>query len=109
MRPLRCAANQLLLRRADVLAGVWHGVNEDLAATFPSLRSKLVVVPGPLTRYATLTTMAGEPEGLSWPDDGIPLVSVGHDHARKDHHTLVHAVAHAHRMVGPWGRTGPGR
>ncbi|WP_052667080.1 glycosyltransferase [Nitriliruptor alkaliphilus] len=101
MRGLRDRLNALVLPRADALIGVSGGVAEDLVSTFPALRGRVHVVPEPLTRYADLARLAAEPVDHPWFDDGVPVVtSVGHVHPRKDHRTLVRAMARVRDSAG---------
>lgn len=101
-RPARLVANRLLLPRADVVVGVSQGVVDDLGETFPALLGKLAVVPSPLTRYDELWRMADEPVDHPWFREQVPIVTtVGHVHPRKDHRTLVRAMARVRDVAGP--------
>jgi glycosyltransferase involved in cell wall biosynthesis len=98
---VRDGINRFSLPRADVIAGVSGGVVEDLAHTFPALGGKLMVLPPPLTRYAELATLSAEAVDHPWFADDVPVVvTVGHVHARKDHRTLVRAMAHIRDVAG---------
>jgi glycosyltransferase involved in cell wall biosynthesis len=102
LRPLRDLVNRLVLPRADVIAGVSGGVVEDLGATFPALAGMLTVLPPPLTRYERLDALAAAPVDHPWFADDVPIVvTVGHVHARKDHQTLVRAMARVLDVAGP--------
>lgn len=102
LRPARDAVNRLLLPRADVIAGVSGGVVDDLATTFPALRGRLAILPPPLTRLRDLEQLAREPVDHPWFDDDVPVVStVGHVHPRKDHRTMVRAMARVREIAGP--------
>jgi glycosyltransferase involved in cell wall biosynthesis len=102
-RRARDLLNAVLLPRADAIIGVSDGVVEDLAATFPRLRDRLALVPSPLTRYRDIQQLASETVDHPWFDDGaIPVVTtVGHVHPRKDHRTLVRAMARVRDVLGP--------
>ncbi len=102
LRPLRDVVNRLVLPRADVLAGVSGGVVEDLQATFPPLRGRVALLPPPLTRYHDLEWLAAEPVDHPWFGDRVPIITtVGHVHPRKDHRTLVRAIARVREVAGP--------
>jgi glycosyltransferase involved in cell wall biosynthesis len=102
LRRVRDTVNRLVLPRADVIAGVSGGVTEDLARTFPVLDGQLTVLPPPLTRYGRLEALAAEPVDHPWYADDVPVVvTVGHVHARKDHRTLVRAMARVRDVAGP--------
>lgn len=102
LKPLRDRLNATLLPRLDVLAGVSPGVVDDLACSFPRVRDRLVVLPPPLVRYEQLGAMAAEPVDHPWFEGEVPvIVTVGHVHARKDHVTLVRAMAHLRDRAGP--------
>jgi glycosyltransferase involved in cell wall biosynthesis len=102
LRRVRDGINRLVLPRADVIAGVSGGVVDDLARTFPALTGKLTVLPPPLTRYDQLDALAAAPVDHPWFADDVPIVvTVGHVHARKDHRTLVRAMARVRDVVGP--------
>jgi glycosyltransferase involved in cell wall biosynthesis len=102
LRPVRDAVNRLVLPRADVVAGVSGGVVDDLARTFPALDGKLAVLPPPLTRYDQLDALASAPVDHPWFADDVPIVvTVGHVHPRKDHRTLVRAMARVRDVAGP--------
>jgi glycosyltransferase involved in cell wall biosynthesis len=99
---LRRTVNRLLLPRADVIAGVSGGVVDDLEATFPALAGRVALLPPPLTRYADIARLAAEPVDHPWFDDDVPVVTtVGHVHPRKDHRTLVRAMARLRDVAGP--------
>jgi glycosyltransferase involved in cell wall biosynthesis len=102
-RRARDLVNAALLPRADAIVGVSDGVMEDLAHTFPRLRTRLAMVPEPLTRYRDIHQLAVEPLDHPWfNDDGIPVVTtVGHVHPRKDHRTLIRAMARVRDVLGP--------
>jgi glycosyltransferase involved in cell wall biosynthesis len=102
-RRVRDLVNAALLPRAETILGVSEGVVEDLAHTFPRLRTRLTMVPPPLTRYREIQQLADEPLDHPWfGDDGIPIVTtVGHVHPRKDHRTLVRAMARVREVLGP--------
>jgi glycosyltransferase involved in cell wall biosynthesis len=102
LRRVRDAANALVLPRADVIAGVSGGVVDDLAATFPALVGKLTVLPPPLTRYDQLAALAAGRVDHPWFSEDVPIVvTVGHVHPRKDHRTLVRAMARVRDVAGP--------
>jgi glycosyltransferase involved in cell wall biosynthesis len=102
LRRVRDGVNRLVLPRADVIAGVSGGVVDDLAATFPALEGKLTVLPPPLTRYGQLDALAAAPVDHPWFADEMPIVvTVGHVHPRKDHRTLVRAMARVRDVAGP--------
>jgi glycosyltransferase involved in cell wall biosynthesis len=102
LRRVRDGVNRLVLPRADVIAGVSGGVVDDLAATFPALEGKLTVLPPPLTRYDQLDALAAAPVDHPWFADEMPIVvTVGHVHPRKDHRTLVRAMARVRDVAGP--------
>jgi glycosyltransferase involved in cell wall biosynthesis len=97
----RRSANRLLLPRTDAIAGVSGGVVEDLEATFPALTGRVALLPPPLTRYADIERFAAEPVDHPWFDDDVPIVAtVGHVHPRKDHRTLVRAMARIRDVGG---------
>jgi glycosyltransferase involved in cell wall biosynthesis len=102
-RRARDLLNAVLLPRADAIIGVSDGVVEDLAQTFPRLRDRLALVPSPLTRHPEIQQLASEPVDHPWFDDGAtPVVTtVGHVHPRKDHRTLVRAMARVRDVLGP--------
>lgn len=98
----RRAINRILLPRADAIAGVSGGVVDDLETTFPALAGRVALLPPPLTRYADIARLAAEPAGHPWFDDDVPIVTtVGHVHPRKDHRTLVRAMARLRDVAGP--------
>ncbi len=102
LRPLRDVVNRLLLPRADAVAGVSGGVVSDLEATFPPLRGRVALLPPPLTRYVDLGQLAAQPVEHPWFRDEVPVVTaVGHVHPRKDHRTLVRAIARVLEVAGP--------
>lgn len=91
---VRRVVDRLLLPRLDALVGVSPGVAEDLLATFPAAAGRVHMIPPPLTRWASLSRLSAEPLQHPWFDGTRPvLVTVGHMHPRKDHATLVRAVA----------------
>jgi glycosyltransferase involved in cell wall biosynthesis len=102
-RRARDLVNAVLLPRADAIIGVSEGVVEDLGQTFPRLRTRLAMVPPPLTRYRDIQQLGSEPVDHPWFGDGaIPVVTtVGHVHPRKDHPTLVRAMARVRDVLGP--------
>jgi glycosyltransferase involved in cell wall biosynthesis len=101
MPRIRKLVNRLLLPRADAIAGVSGGVVEDLEATFPALAGHVELLPPPLTRYADIARLAAEPADHPWFDDDVPIVTtVGHVHPRKDHRTLVRAMARLRDVAG---------
>jgi glycosyltransferase involved in cell wall biosynthesis len=98
----RKLVNRLLLPRADAIAGVSGGVVDDLELTFPALAGHVELLPPPLTRYADIARLAAEPADHPWFDDDVPVVTtVGHVHPRKDHRTLVRAMARLRDNAGP--------
>jgi glycosyltransferase involved in cell wall biosynthesis len=103
MRQVRDVVNRALLPRADVIVGVSEGVVDDLAQHFPAVADRLQLIPPPLTRYDELGSLAAEPVDHPWFADDIPVVTtVGHVHRRKDHRTLVRAMA---RVLDSGGRS----
>jgi glycosyltransferase involved in cell wall biosynthesis len=102
-RRVRALLNNALLPRAEAIVGVSAGVVEDLAHTFPRLHTRLEMIPPPLTRYRDIQQLAAEPLDHPWfGDGGIPIVTtVGHVHPRKDHRTLVRAMARVREVLGP--------
>ena len=101
LRRLRHLASRLLLPRVDLVLGVSGGVVEDLAETFPAVRGRLEVVPPPLTRFEHVQDLAAAPVDHAWFGTGIPVVvTVGHVHPRKDHRTLIRAMAHLRAVAG---------
>lgn len=91
---LRRLANALVLPRADRLVGVSPGVVADLGTRFPHARSRLAMIPPPLTRWADIESLAAEPVGHEWFQDGVrPITTVGNINRYKDHRTLIRAVA----------------
>jgi glycosyltransferase involved in cell wall biosynthesis len=101
-RAARDTVNALLLPRADVLIGVSPGIVEDLEDTFPSLRGTLKAIPPPLTRLKYIGELAAAPVDHPWfADPQVPIITtVGHVHARKDHQTLVRAMARVRDVAG---------
>jgi glycosyltransferase involved in cell wall biosynthesis len=99
----RDLVNAYLLPKADALIGVSPGIVEDLAATFPSLRGTLRMVPPPLTRHDVIEQLAAAEVDHPWfTDPQIPIITtVGHVHPRKDHQTLVRAMARVRDVAGP--------
>lgn len=102
-RRIRDQLNRLLLPKADAIIGVSPGIVEDLAEVFPRLADRIAVVPPPLTRYDRIRELAAEPVDHKWFEDPeIPIVTtVGHVHPRKDHQTLVRAMARLRTVAGP--------
>jgi glycosyltransferase involved in cell wall biosynthesis len=102
LRRVRDTMNRFVLPMADAIAGVSGGVTEDLARTFPALDGKLTVLPPPLTRYDRLETLAAGSVDHPWFADDVPIVvTVGHVHPRKDHRTMVRAMARVRDVAGP--------
>ena len=103
LRWARDLVNAHLLPKADAIIGVSPDIVEDLAATFPSLSNTLRMVPPPLTRHGSVEQMAAAPVDHPWfADPQVPIVTtVGHVHPRKDHQTLVRAIAHVRDVAGP--------
>lgn len=84
----------LLLPRLDALVGVSPGVAEDLMTTFGAAAAKVKMIPPPLTRWHSLADLAAQPVDHTWFDGTRPVIlTVGHVHARKDHQTLIRALA----------------
>lgn len=93
-RRVRRVIDGLVLPWADALVGVSPGVAEDIAATFPTAARKVEMIPPPLTRWHALAELAAQPVHHPWLDGSRRVVvTVGHVHLRKDHETLVRAVA----------------
>jgi glycosyltransferase involved in cell wall biosynthesis len=79
-----------------------HSLVEDLEATFPALTGRVALLPPPPTRDADIARLAAEPADHPWFDDDVPIVTaVGHVHPRKDHRTLVRAMARIRDVGGP--------
>jgi glycosyltransferase involved in cell wall biosynthesis len=99
----RDLVNAYLLPKAEALIGVSPDIVEDLADTFPSLRDTLRMVPPPLTRHGSIEQLAAAPVDHPWfADPEVPIVTtVGHVHPRKDHQTLVRAMARVRDVAGP--------
>ncbi len=103
LRWARSLVNAWLLPKADAIIGVSPDIVDDLADTFPSLRGVLRMVPPPLTRHGSIEQLAAAPVDHPWfADRQVPIVTtVGHVHPRKDHQTLVRAMAHVRDVAGP--------
>lgn len=98
---VRRLIDRILLGRLDAVVGVSPGVATDLQATFPRMASRVHVVPEPLTRWGSMDNLAAETVTHPWFRGGHPVVvAVGHVHPRKDHETLVHALAHMRAAGG---------
>ena len=86
--------DSVAFRSLDCVVGVSPGVASDLRRTFPAAADRVRMVPEPLTRWDALAELAAEPIDQPWLDQRRPtLVTVGHVHPRKDHETLVRAIA----------------
>jgi glycosyltransferase involved in cell wall biosynthesis len=91
---IRRRLDALAFGQADGVLAVSPGVADDLEVTFPRLAGRTEVVPPPLTRWATLGAPEALPPDDPWFDGERPtIVAVGHVHPRKDHGTLVRALA----------------
>lgn len=102
-RQARDLMNAYLLPKADALIGVSPGIVDDLAEMFPSLQKTLRMVPPPLTRHGSIEHLATAPVDHPWfTNPQVPIVTtVGHVHPRKDHQTLVRAMARVRDAAGP--------
>jgi glycosyltransferase involved in cell wall biosynthesis len=102
LRPVRDVVNRAVLPFADAIAGVSGGVVDDLERTFPALSGRVSLLPPPLTRYEDIGRLAAEPVDHAWFEGDIPVITtVGHVHPRKDHRTLVRAMARVRDVAGP--------
>lgn len=91
---LRYLANRIVLPRADHLVGVSPEVVSDLASLYPRAAGRLAMIPPPLARWHSLSTLAAEPVDHAWLQEDSPLViTVGNINRAKDHRTLIEAMA----------------
>ena len=92
---VRRVADAVTFSRLDALIGVSPGVTEDLVERFPRSGTRTHMVPAPLARWSAMEGLAAEPLEDPWfAAEGPRLVAVGHVHARKDHGTLIRAMAY---------------
>jgi glycosyltransferase involved in cell wall biosynthesis len=97
---LRRQLNAALLPRAHCVVGVSPDVADDLIVNFPSLDSRVAMIPPPLARWKTLEVLAKEPVQHPWFSDNVPIITtVGNLNSHKDQATLIRALAGFNRRA----------
>lgn len=95
-RNLRRLLTNLLYRCADAVVGVSPGVCEGLRRVCPALEGRLVAIPPPVARVEHATSLASAATDHPWFEgrrDAPLVVTVGNVIPRKDHETLIRAIA----------------